>query len=281
MNTNQSWIKYLAIAFGLVLALGIISSIVNGGVAIMKGFGLIENRTQINEQGGDTFQQDFTGELEAVFINFNAGSITLQSGDTFRVEGSDIPSSLTATLDDGELVIEDKGNTNILPNLFGKDHVPDLVVTIPRDTHLKKLELEVGAGRGELSQIKTDELTIKQGAGEIVADQLQVNSGKLSGGAGAVHFSNVQLNDFGIKGGVGLINIQGLITGDIEVDCGVGQTSLDINASVEDYYITADQGLGPITINGQGISESGFGSKSAPHRIDINGGVGPVTMSFK
>jgi DUF4097 and DUF4098 domain-containing protein YvlB len=281
MNTNQSWIKYLAIAFGLVLALGIISSIVNGGVAIMRGFGLIENRIQISEQGGDTFQQDFNGELEAVFINFNAGSLTLKTGNAFKVEGSNIPSSLTATLDDGELVIKDFGNTNIIPNLIGKNHVPDLVITIPSDTHLKKLELEVGAGRAELSQIITDELTIKQGAGEIVSDQLQANSGKLNGGAGAVHFTDVQLNDFEIKGGVGLIDIQGIITGDLEIKCGVGQTSLDVDASVNDYFITADQGIGPITLNGQNISETGTGSKSAPHRIDIDGGVGPVKMTFK
>jgi len=281
MNTNQSWIKYLAIAFGLVLALGIISSIVNGGVAIMRGFGLIDNRIPISEQSGDTFQQDFNGELEAVFINFNAGSITLKTGNAFKVEGSNIPASLTATLDDGKLVIEDYGNTNIIPNLIGKNHVPDLIVTIPSDTHLKKLELEVGAGRAELSQIIADDLTIKQGAGEIVADQLQANSGKLNGGAGAVHFTDVQLNDFEIKGGVGLIDIQGIITGDLEIKCGVGQTSLDVNASVNDYFITADQGIGPITLNGQNISETGTGSKSAPHRIDIDGGVGPVKMTFK
>ena len=91
MNTNQSWIKYLAIAFGLVLALGIISSIVNGGVAIMRGFGLIEDRKQVIQQGEDNFQQDFNGDLEAVFINFNAGSITLQPGTALRVEGTDIP----------------------------------------------------------------------------------------------------------------------------------------------------------------------------------------------
>lgn len=281
MNTNQSWIKYLAIAFGLVLALGIIASIVNGGVAIMRGFGLIENRTQISEPDGDTFQQDFAGELEAVFINFDTGSITLKTGNAFRVEGSDLPASLTATLDDGKLVIEDDGPTNIIPNLIGKDHGPNLVVTIPNDTHLKKLELEIGAGRAELSRIITDELTIKQGAGEVEADQLQANSGKLNGGAGAVHFSDVQLNDFEIKGGVGLVNIQGIVTGDLEIDCGVGQTSLDIDANVNDYFITADQGVGPITINGESISESGTGSKSAPHRIDIDGGVGPVTMTFK
>jgi hypothetical protein len=280
MNTNQNWIKYLAIAFGLVLALGIISSIVNGGVAIMKGFGLIENRTQIKEQGADNFQQDFTGELESIFVNFNAGNITLQTGNVFRVEGSDIPKSLSATLDNGKLVIEDKGSINIVPNLIGKDHMPDLVVTIPRDALLKKMELEIGAGRAKMSHLSADELTIKQGAGEIVADQLQANSGKLSGGAGAVHFTDVLLNDFEINGGVGLINIQGIVTGDLEIDCGVGQTSLDINANVDDYFITADQGLGPITINGQKISETGTGSKSAPHRIDIDGGIGPVFMIF-
>lgn len=281
MNTNHTWIKYLAIAFGLVLALGIISSIVNGGVALLRGFGFIDNRPPITEQNSHSFKQDFSGKLESVLIKFDAGSITLQSGDTFQVEGTNIPASLTATLDNSKLVIEDQENTTILPNLIGKDKAPNLVVTIPRDTHLKKMELEIGAGRGELLEIITDELILKQGAGEIVADQLQADSGKLNGGAGAVHFTDVQLNDFAIKGGVGLIDIQGLVTGDLEIDCGVGQTSLDINASVNDYFITADQGIGPITINGQNLSETGTGSKSAPHHIDIDGGVGPVNLTFK
>lgn len=281
MNTNHTWIKYLAIAFGLVLALGIISSIVNGGVALLRGFGFIDNRPPITEQNSHSFKQDFSGKLESVLIKFDAGSITLQSGDTFQVEGTNIPASLTATLNNSKLVIEDQENTNILPNLIGKDKAPNLVVTIPRDTHLKKMELEIGAGRGELLEIITDELILKQGAGEIVVDQLQADSGKLNGGAGAVHFTDVQLNDFAIKGGVGLIDIQGLVTGDLEIDCGVGQTSLDINASVNDYFITADQGIGPITINGQNLSETGTGSKSAPHHIDIDGGVGPVNLTFK
>ena len=281
MSSNQSWIKYLAIAFGLVLALGIIASIVNGGVAIMRGFGLIENKNQIIEQGESNFRQDFTGDLKSVFVTFDTGSITLQSGDAFVVEGTNVPPSLNATLDNGKLIIEDKKSTQVFPNLFGKDRMTNLIVTIPRNTQLKKLELEIGAGRGQLSQLVTDELVIKQGAGEVVADQLLANSGKLSGGAGAVHFTNVKLNDFEINGGVGLISIQGIVTGEFEVDCGVGQTNLDINGNVDDYFITVDQGIGPITINDRSISETGVGTQSAPHRINIDGGVGPVYMTFK
>lgn len=280
MNTNQSWIKYLAIAFGLVLALGIISTIVNGGLTIMKGFGLIENEVQLVDQGKNSFSQKYTGDLKSVYINFNVGSVTLQSGDVFQVEGTNISSNLTAELDNGQLVIEDKQNSNFLSNLFGPDKVPTLVVTIPKNTQLQKLDLELGAGRGELSQISTNELNLKQGAGEIVAKQLKANSGQLKGGAGAVDFSDVSLNNFEIKGGVGLINIQGIMTGDMGIKCGVGQTSLDINGNIDDYFITADQGVGSITINGQGIPENGIGSKSAPNRFDINGGVGPVSMTF-
>nr|WP_320025680.1 DUF4097 family beta strand repeat-containing protein [uncultured Acetobacterium sp.] len=281
MNANQSWIKYIAIAFGLVLALGIISTIVNGGLAIMKGFGLIENEVRIVNQSNDTFSQKYSGDLESVYINFNVGSVTLQSGDVFQVEGSNISSNLTAKLENGKLIIEDKQNNNFLSNFFGPDQVPTLVVTIPKNTQLKKLDLELGAGHGELSQISTDELIIKQGAGEISAYQLNANSGQLKGGAGAVDFSDVSLNDFEIKGGVGLINIKGIMTGDLEIKCGVGQTSLDINGNIDDYFITADQGVGSITVNGQGIPENGTGSKSAPNRIDIDGGVGPVNMTFK
>lgn len=280
MKTNHGWIKYVAIAFGLVLALGIISTIVNGGVYVLKGLGLIENELQLSENRNGTYSQEYTGNLESVSINFNAGNLTLQTGNQFKVEGSNISSSLTAKMEKGELVIEDKNKTNFLSNIFKPNDVPALIVTIPEGTQLKNLYLELGAGRGEINGIVTEDLTINQGAGEIIATKLKAASGKLEGGAGAVHFSDVNLNNYDVDCGVGLIEIQGIITGEMNINCGVGQTNLDITGNVNDYYITADQGIGPITINGLNILENGTGAKSALNRIDIDGGVGPVTIVF-
>lgn len=280
MNTNLGWIKYVAIAFGLVLALGIISSIVNGGVYVLKGLGLIENEIRLDENGQGTFSQEYSENLESVSINFKTGDLTLQTGNEFKVEGSNISSNLTAKMEKGELVIIDTNNPNFFSNIFKKNSVPTLIVTIPEGTKLKNLELELGAGRGEINGIVTEDLTIKQGAGEIKATNLQALSGKLKGGAGAVHFSDATLNNFDVDSGVGLIDIQGIITGEMNIKCGVGQTSLEVSGNVDDYYITADQGLGPITINGLGILENGTGAKSAPNRIDVDGGVGPVTIVF-
>ena len=181
-------------------------------------------------------------------------------------------------MENGELVIEEKGVRNLLSNLFHQNETPTLVVTVPENTKLKNVDLELGAGRGEIKNIVTDHLIITQGAGEIVATHVQTNSGKLKGGAGAVSFSDATLKDFDIEGGVGLIEMQGVITGEMKLDCGVGQTNLTIFGNAADYFIDAEQGLGPITVNGSGISENGTGSKSAGNAIDIDGGIGPVNI---
>ena len=66
MKSNNGWIKYFAIAFGLVLALGIISAIVNGSIYVLQGLGLIENEfEQIGKPNG-SYSQDYTEKPESI-----------------------------------------------------------------------------------------------------------------------------------------------------------------------------------------------------------------------
>ena len=278
MKSDNGWIKYFAIAFGLVLALGIISAIVNGGIYVLQGLGLIENEFEQIGKPNASYSQDYTEKPESISISFDAGNLILQTGSQFNVEGSDLSSNLDVKMENGELVITEKGVRNLLTNLFHQNETPTLVVTVPENTKLENVDLELGAGRGEIKNIVTDDLIISQGAGAIVATHVQANSGKLKGGAGAVSFSDAILKDFDIEGGVGLIEMQGVITGAMKLDCGVGQTNLTISGNAADYFIDAEQGLGPITVNGSGISENGTGSKSAGNTIDIEGGIGPVNI---
>ncbi|AFA48523.1 DUF4097 family beta strand repeat-containing protein [Acetobacterium woodii] len=277
MKNNNNWIKYLAIAFGLVLSLGIISLIVNGGISVIKSFGLIGEENQQTKQQTTPYIQLYTGDLDAIYVNLNVGSVTLQTGDVFKVEGTNLPKNLDVTFEQGKLSIEDD---RFLFNFIHPSQKPRLSITIPEDTSLKILELDLGAGQGKLSQISAQKLIVKQGAGELVANNLKADSGQLEGGAGAVHFSDVQLHDFDIDGGVGLIDIQGIISGNMKLNCGIGQTKLAISGPVDDYYINADPGLGTITVNDRKISENGFGSKSAPNYIDIDGGIGMVNLTI-
>lgn len=280
MKTSHSWFKYFAIAFGLVVALGIISIIINGGVFVINSLGLLSNKSISQPDTTGSYNKEYTETLENMTINFNAGNLTIQSGDKFTIGGTGFSSGLSIKVANGTLVIEDKENTNIFNNLFHQNNVPGLVITVPKSTVLNLVDLEIGAGRGEITDISAKELNIKQGVGELVASGIQADSGNLSGGAGAVSFDKVKLNNFDIQSGVGLVKITGQLTGKLKLDCGVGQTILNINGDLNDYFINADQGLGPITVNGLGIAENGTGSKTAANSLEINGGVGPVEINF-
>lgn len=280
MKTSHHWIKYFGIALGLVVALGIISLIINGGFYLVNSFGLVKNNILFQEDTTGFTNVEYSDKLENIKVNFNAGNLIIQSGDKFMIGGSGLSSGLTTKVENGILVIEDKKNINIFRNLFRQNKVPSLVITVPKETILNRIDLEIGAGRGEITGISANEFNIKQGAGELIASNIQADSGTLSGGAGAVNFEGVKLHNFDIKNGVGLVKIRGQLTGKFKVDCGVGQTILYIDGNPVDYFINAVQGLGPITVDGLGITENGTGPKTAANTLEINGGVGPVEINF-
>lgn len=280
MRKSHSWIKYFGIALGLVVALGIISMIINGGVFIINSLGLVDSKsiTQVDTTG--TYNKEYSESLENIKINFNTGDLNIQTGDKFTIGGSGLSSGLSTDVTNGTLVVEDKSSFNIFGNILRQNKVPNLVITIPKGSILNRVDLEIGAGRGEITGLSAKELNITQGAGELSASNIQADSGKLNGGAGAINFENVKLNNFDIESGIGLMKITGQLTGKLRLDCGVGQTILNINGNSKDYYINADQGLGPITVNGLGIAENGTGPKTAANSLDINGGVGAVEINF-
>lgn len=280
MKANNEWIKYLAIALGLVIAIGVISMIVNGGVLMMQSLGLFKDNLQLGEDSPGYFNQEYSDKLENISINFKVGNLRVQSGEKFVVEGSNLSPGLTVKVNNGTLKIEDQGSYNFLGNLFNRNKNTTLAITIPEGMALNRVELEMGAGRGEIIGISAKEFDIKQGAGELRASNIQAESGKLSGGAGAVNFENVKLNNFDIDAGVGLVDIQGNLTGNLDINAGVGQIILDIAGDPQNYYIDVNTGLGPITIDGLNVDENGTGSKNAPNKLKIDGGVGPVEINF-
>ncbi|MGV8907149.1 MAG: DUF4097 family beta strand repeat-containing protein [Acetobacterium sp.] len=280
MKTSQSWIKYFGMALGLILALGIISMIVNGGVLLTRSLGLLDNQSITQDDTPDTYNKEYSESLEDMTINFNAGDLHIQSGEKFTIGGSGLSSGLSTQVTNGTLTIKDNRNFNVFQSLFGQKEMPSLVITIPNGIVLNRVDLEIGAGRGLINGLSAKELNITQGAGELVASNIQADSGSLSGGAGSVNFDNVKLNNFDIESGVGLVKISGQLTGKFKLDCGVGQTILNIKGNAQDYFINADQGLGPIKINGLGIAENGTGPKNAANSLEINGGVGSVEINF-
>jgi len=62
-------------ALGLILALGIISMIVNGGVLLTRSLGLLDNQSITQGDTPDTYNKEYSESLEDMNINFNVGDL--------------------------------------------------------------------------------------------------------------------------------------------------------------------------------------------------------------
>ena len=89
-----------------------------------------------------------------------------------------------------------------------------------------------------------------------------------------------EFHDLDLETGVGATTITGSVTGRSRVECGVGETTLNISGNVADYSITADMGIGAISLNGQKISGSA-GTPGAPNALHVSGGIGAVNINIQ
>ena len=102
----------------------------------------------------------------------------------------------------------------------------------------------------------------------------------IDAGVGEVSIQQAEFHDLDLETGVGATTITGSVTGRSRVECGVGETTLNISGNVADYSITADMGIGAISLNGQKISGSA-GTPGAPNALHVSGGIGAVNINIQ
>ncbi|MGC4019009.1 MAG: DUF4097 family beta strand repeat-containing protein [Muricomes sp.] len=187
-------------------------------------------------------------------------------GDSITVDASQIRSKVKKDLvyksDEGSLTIETKNNS--IWKKSGGDGSGYLVIQIPRKNNLEAASFQIGAGRLEIENIKSQGLDISVGAGEAVVQQ----------------FETKELN---VECGAGEAVLSGTVLGDISVNCGVGKAEITLNGKQEDYNYNLKCGIGELVVGNH--SYAGLGNdqeidNGAQRDADIECGIGQVTVSF-
>lgn len=110
MNTFQKVIKYAAITFAVILAVGIVSGIV--GLARFAVSLFDERKDYKNYKGENTmnFFEEFDN-VDKLDIENGVGKLIVKSGDgkTVKVEGYNVSSSFKATVRNNTLYIKEEG----------------------------------------------------------------------------------------------------------------------------------------------------------------------------
>lgn len=266
MTNLQKGIKYGAIAFGIMLIVGIAS-------AILSAVGIIDIIVTGGSEGGESFTETYQ-DVHSIDIDVHYSDILIESGDDFRVDATNVSRYFSSSEKNGTLKIKEKRNWFWMGNSFGR-----IVVTIPTDTILRNLEIDSGAGKIEIDKIVADQLEISQGAGVLKINEGDFLKTNIDGGAGKIDIDSSMLNNLDLDAGVGNIDIEAMLTGNSDIDSGVGEINLKLLGTKEDYRIHVEKGVGSIQIDGENYSkDASFGSGN--NRIEIDGGVGSITVDF-
>lgn len=172
----------------------------------------------------------------------------------------------------------------------------EITVTFPKDMTFDKAVIRNGAGKTDIKNITSDEISMENGAGELTfADITAKDKLYLETGAGAVKMKNINCGKIDFQGGVGEINAEdvvctglnmetgvgafifsGEINGNVDVDNGIGEVRMTVYGNYSDYNFDADSGIGKVLVNGN-TPVSNTGGK---YKFKIDTGVGEVKVDF-
>lgn len=264
MTTAQKVIKYLAMAFAVLLIVTIIGGIVSA-VGLLGGF-----------LTGDAVMDEVktyavSSCITSLDIEIGAADFIIKEADSFSVESN--LKNLTVREKNGTLTIAEKSH-------FGSRYGGAmLTLYVPAETVFEKADIVTGAGKFTADALYADTLRLVLGAGEVSIGYLSATTAAdIDGGAGKLTIAGGKLCHLDLDMGVGQLNLTSSVMGNSELDLGVGESNITLIGDEENYAIDIDKGIGSITVNGKSVSD--YGSSGGENRIEINGGIGAIHLTF-
>lgn len=257
----------LAKAFGYILAVAIIGSMITGILYLVNLFNYEDTKIDM------TTIYNGISKINNLKIKLKTTSLEMVLADEFKVETNN--GSIKINQDTDNLEIEEKDIQT-----FNKG---DLIVKIyvPSDYSFENVKLEMGAGKSDIEYLKSKDLTIKLGAGKNYFEKLEVtNAVSIDGGVGLTEIEDGTLNNLDLDAGVGKIAINAEILGTSKIHCGVGELDLDLKGDANDYQLDIEKGIGSINVDGKSWSNNGL-LGNGNNKIKIAGGIGSINVKFK
>lgn len=285
MSSFQKAIKYSAIAFAIVLAIGIISSIVSVVVGV---FSFITGGFELGKRNDNTekFNRRYIYEdVRSLDIDISAGSLEILSGEDFLVEANDVTKDFSIDFSkNGTIRIREKyrGLRFLWFNYrINNSNNTNIKVYIPENYKLDITTIDAGVGKLYIEELNTRKLRVNAGAGEVDGYNIIADKVSIDGGVGDISMENVIFNDMDLNSGVGNVFLEGEFKGDNEIDCGVGELDIEIIGDADDYDINIDNGLGKVRLNGEQISREYRKNNNRSNSLDVDGGIGSIDIIFK
>ena len=270
MKGFQKLVKYSAIAFGLYLAISIIGALIGVIVGVTSGVEvLIELSGNENVELVDETRN--FDELSGLNLNISSSNLTIKAeGDSYRMEAHNIPKTTK---------IECKNDVLEIKNVEKLKSESSITIYVPENAKLSRINLDMGAGNVEISNIEAANIDFSFGAGNVNIKNLKSENPTIECGAGQINFENTELTNAKLSAEVGKVIYSGQLNGESRIECGVGEVEMNLECGRDNYSIKVQKGIGNIKINNESVTDNST-TGNGQNKIYIEGGVGNIDIEI-
>lgn len=224
MNSFQKVIKYVAIAFAILLSISIIKFGLDIVYLVLQSTNLVQSNSKVSNV-------NFNELSSYLDIDVSYANLEIKRGETLRYETN--VDGLESTQENNKLTIKEN-NKNIFKN---KNKYVTLYV--PENLNFDKVVINMGVGKLDIRDVNLNNVDLDLGIGKVYVESTLTGKNSIECGIGEVNLNlNLTEEDYTFKldKGIGSINLNNNNIGD-SITIGSGNNVIDVEGGIGSIII--------------------------------------------
>ncbi len=278
MTGFQKFIKYAAIAFGIYLSITIVLVL----LGIARGFVGASKNDEFKDivRDREKYQtEDITRTYENIKnleVNVEETELIIRNGDTFKIEGTNIPNKMEIEQEGNQLNISDEE----LPSGFSDENMV-MTIYIPEDTKLDTIDLEINYVSADIQKLNTANLKLDIYNNYCEIDEIIADNMEFKNEEGNIDIYDAEIGRLLFDSESGVEDVSLDITGNAEINLEYSYTDMNLIGKQEDYQISTRNKFGNIYIDNEIITSNAETWGSGNTKINLDNVNANIFINFR
>ena len=278
MTGFQKFIKYAAIAFGIYLSITIVLALLGIARGLIRASKNDEFKDIVTDRE-EYKTEDITRTYENIRnleVNVEETELIIRNGDTFRIEGTNIPDRMEIEQEGNQLSISDEE----LPSSFFDGNMV-MTIYIPEDTKLDTIDLEINYVPADIQKLNATNLKLEIYNNYCEIDEIIADNMEFKNEEGNIDIYNAEIGRLLFDSESGVEDVSLDITENAEINLEYSYTDMNLIGKQEDYQISTKNQAGNIYIDGETITSNAETWGSGSTKINLDNVNADIFISFR
>lgn len=252
MTGLQKFIKYAAIVFGIYLSiviivafLGIVRGLVNGSQTEIRN--MVGN---IEKYHPENITKEYNN-IKRLEVDLEVAELIIRNGDSFKVEGTNIPNKMEIKQNGDTLKISDEN----LPSYFSDKNII-ITIYIPEEQQLDNIDLDIKYVSVDIEKLNATTITLDIYNNNCKIDKLIGNNMELNSQYANIDIYDSEVKRLDLDSESGTQNINVKVVENAKIDLEYADTNIKFIGKQEDYQIISQKRFGTTYIDEKEITSN-------------------------